>query len=105
MVNTWSTPVSPEIAARRAGGRRRYNAERQCAAKLRRFEVVQLLKCGGFTYAAMAAKLDVGISTIARDVKAILNTETWICPCCNALHRASGFLAMRRPKQGRNLKA
>jgi hypothetical protein len=56
---------------------------------------MQMLKHGGMTYQQMAARLDVGISTIWRDVKAIMYPQSWRCPCCNTVHRRSAFSGMR----------
>jgi hypothetical protein len=49
VANTWSRPVSAAEAYRRAGGRRRYNRQRQIDAIFRRMQVWDLLKVGGYT--------------------------------------------------------
>jgi hypothetical protein len=77
MVHSWSTPVSPTEAARRAGGRRRYNATRTFRAAVRRRQVIELLFAHGFTYGSQrraAEALGVSPATITRDTKAL---QTW----------------------------
>lgn len=60
---------------RRAGGRRRYNAQRQHQAALRRLRVGALMnQLGWFTHgvpAEVARQLGVSRSTVCRDLKAI----------------------------------
>jgi hypothetical protein len=43
MTTAWSAPTTPEAAARRAGGRRRYNARRKHIAHYRRTILRELL--------------------------------------------------------------
>ncbi len=74
--NNWNAPVSADVAARRAGGRRRYNAWRRDMAFLRRCEQVfpLLLKYGPWdrgTQARIARELNVSRATICRDVAAL----------------------------------
>jgi len=64
MTVAWSTPTSSEAVARRAGGRRHYNAWRQHLALYRRFKISRLLFVkGGFLQrgfqACLARKLGV----------------------------------------------
>jgi hypothetical protein len=84
MVRTWWIPVSRDEAARRAGGRRAYNASRQFKAAMRRERVIVLLLARGFDYGSQrhaAAILGVSPATITRDVRVL---RTWLqrqgCP-------------------------
>ena len=88
MCNNWSAPVSDREAARRAGGRRRYNAWRKFRAEFRRTELARLLCVqGGLSFwrsgAALARKLGVSRSTVCRDRQALLRS-TYPCPHCGA---------------------
>jgi hypothetical protein len=104
--NKWGEPVSGDEAARRAGGRRRYNAWRKFRAEYRRMELVRLLRVqGGLVrrkdgwpdarigalgnQAALARQLNVSRSTICRDVQALLR-EIRPCPTCGAGVRPQG---------------
>lgn len=72
MINNSWAPTTPEVAARRAGGRRRYNRDRQEAAFLRRYQVLDLLMQYGSERGAqsrVAEQLGVHRSTISRDVQ------------------------------------
>ena len=68
----WSRPTSPDIVARRAGGRNRYNAQRRTARMLRRIMVAELVaRHGGLSRgnrAAIARELEVSEATVSRDV-------------------------------------
>jgi|SRR5579871_1218933 len=84
----WSHPVSPEQAARRAGGRRAYNQKRQRAAFYRRHEVWKVLfKEGKFLQKGirllLASQLGVSYQTICNDIKK-LQEELSPCPQCGA---------------------
>jgi hypothetical protein len=88
MTAAWTAPTTPEAAARRAGGRRRYNAQRQFVAKYRRAILSKLLFAKGRlfergTQAQLARDLGVSRATICRDVKALLR-EGHPCPLCGA---------------------
>jgi hypothetical protein len=89
LCNKWSEPVTAGEAARRAGGRRHYNAWRKTLAALRRSELVQLLIAqGGLARrkdgwpdcrigalgngAALARQLGVSRSTVCRDLQKLL---------------------------------
>jgi hypothetical protein len=76
MRNSWSLPTSPDIAARRAGGRRHYNRWRQTLALVRRTEVCRLLDRFPLfergTVTGIARELGVSPSTICRDIKTLL---------------------------------
>ncbi len=77
--------TSPEAAARRAGGRRRYNADRQTDALLRRHLVAQMLGEYGFERGAqsrMAEDLGVHRSTISRDLDWLLEDKRRPCQTC-----------------------
>ncbi len=83
----WAAPTDPETVARRAAGRRRYNAMRQFWRELRRLELLErcpsllaLISRTG-VQKRLAAELGVSPSTISRDVKAILLSYR-PCPLC-----------------------
>ena len=81
---SWA-PTSPEIAARRAGGRRRYNRERQDAAAIRRYLLVEMLDEHSLEWGAqtaMAEALGVHRSTICRDLQWLLEDKTRPCQTC-----------------------
>ena len=85
----WSARTDPETVAKRAAGRRRYNAVRQFKRELRRRQIVKLAVAErlraterGFQV-QMARRLGVSPSTICRDMKAIW-TEARRCPVCGA---------------------
>jgi DNA invertase Pin-like site-specific DNA recombinase len=71
-----------------AGGRRRYNRERQEAALERRYEVVQLFKKYGVQHGSqrqIARELGVADSTISNDCKRIWHDVNHaFCPTCGA---------------------
>lgn len=75
MSNSWSFPTSPDVAARRAGGRRHYNRRRQTLALIRRTEVCELLDRFPLrewgTVSRIARLLGVSASTVCRDIKAM----------------------------------
>lgn len=67
----WKSPVSNQEAIRRAGGRRRYNAQRQSLANRRRRALVRLIKKSEFEQGwqkNLAGVLGVSESTISRDL-------------------------------------
>jgi hypothetical protein len=73
---SWTTPTANNEVARRAGGRRRYNAQRQCAAMLRQLELLEHFEYVAFflkrgTKAKAARLLGVSPATITRDVRAL----------------------------------
>jgi hypothetical protein len=92
VASTWSKPVSAEEAYRRAGGRRRYNRERQINAILRRVEVLDLLKVGGYTLEQIGALTGTSTSTAARDVHRLMRLGVSVCPQCNTVHRTSRLI-------------
>src|SRR5690348_9122753 len=70
----WSEPTSREVMVRRAGGRRRINAERKLAVRARREQVECLMACYWDRpdfLASLAAELGVSESTICRDLEAL----------------------------------
>lgn len=82
---SWA-PTTPEVAARRAGGRRRYNAARHEEMLLRRYRLAHLLEEFGLERGAqsrMAEELGVNRSTISRDLVAVLGSPTRACPTCS----------------------
>lgn len=88
MGKKWSAPVSDGEAARRAGGRRAYNAARRVQAQERRRQVAELLNKYGLleygTQARIADELGVSRATVHRDVRAILKLVR-LCECCGSL--------------------
>lgn len=87
MSNNWSDRVSDSEAARRAGGRARWNAVRQVRRELRRVDVAKLMRHYGLdrgSQTAIARCLGVSRSTVCRDVRAILAemNEGGPCPIC-----------------------
>ena len=81
-MGAWSAPTDPETVARRASGRRRYNAWRQNMALYRRAQVAALLNYYGWLPRAgvqrtIAAHLGVSEATISRDVRAILTLPSF----------------------------
>jgi hypothetical protein len=69
------TPVaSLDDVARRAGGRRHYNAIRPLRATMRRQQVISLLRAHGWSYGSqrrVAATLGVSSATVCRDIEAL----------------------------------
>ncbi|HZU05713.1 MAG TPA: hypothetical protein VFB73_07065 [Chloroflexota bacterium] len=83
----WAAWTDPEIVKRRAGGRKHYNAMRRLQRDLRRLEILErspllltLLSKSG-AQQRLAAALGVHLSTISRDVAAILAAYR-PCPLC-----------------------
>jgi len=78
--HTWSAAVSPELAYRRASGRRRYHAQRRTDRFFRRMLVLDRLRDEGLRYGAQARwarELGVSEATICRDVAAWLVPHRW----------------------------
>jgi hypothetical protein len=76
----WQRDVTADEAARRAGGRRRYNAERRLRAFLRLRKVADVLFAtqewrprGFIRQAALARQLGVSRSTVCRDVHKLID--------------------------------
>lgn len=90
MTYAWSFPTTPDEVARRAGGRRHYNAWRQFRALHRRSEVARRLTVqGAFRrgfQARLARELGVSRATICRDVRE-LRRFGYSCPRCGAYMR------------------
>lgn len=85
MSNKSWAPTDPDTAARRAGGRRRYNAARRDDALLRRHLVAEMLGEYGFERGAqsrMAEVLGVHRSTISRDLDWLLEGKRRPCQTC-----------------------
>lgn len=88
-VKSWSDEVSKSDVRHRAGGRRRYNAQRQFAAQYRRKQLVKLMIEQDLfpTYygakTALAKALNVSVATISRDFLTLIH-ESWnkTCPLC-----------------------
>jgi DNA invertase Pin-like site-specific DNA recombinase len=79
----WKAKTEEEFAARRAGGRRRYNKERTTAARLRQAQVVQMLRAG-VPQAEIARQLQVSRTTVWRDLRAVIGKAAGrrTCPIC-----------------------
>lgn len=88
-MTNWSKPASDSEAARRAGGRRRYNSVRNLQAVMRRMEVINLVNTGSLgltewgTQTRVAAALGVSRATVCRDMKRLLEMGQ-ACPCCGS---------------------
>lgn len=74
----WTATTSDRAAALGAGGRRRYNAERQAARELRRAELARLLSASSSwrecPYAALAVRLRVSRPTFCRETGSVRGT-------------------------------
>ncbi len=73
---TWSNWTTSDDAARRAGGRRHYNARRHLLAELRRSALVDyLLETGALPFgrgAELARRFGVSRSTMCRDLGQVM---------------------------------
>jgi hypothetical protein len=84
-----------ENAEHGAGGRRRYNRERQDKALERQLKLVHLLEQHGWRYGngiKFAKELGVSPATISRDTRAIFSRPggpVW-CPFCGAVNEPDG---------------
>jgi len=91
----WMNPSWANNAEHGAGGRRRYNRERQDKAMERRLKVCHLLETYGWRYGngvRFASELGVSPATISRDVLAIFRRPGGLvrCPCCGAVDTPDG---------------
>lgn len=87
----WSGATSTDEVARRAAGRRLYNARRSEEREWRRLDVLAYLQERGWYHglqAKIARELGVSEATISRDIASILYTNQW-CPTCGTLHSRS----------------
>ena len=87
--------VSAEVAYRRAGGRRRYNRERQARAEARQGVVAVLLK-KGLASAEIARRLKVHRSTVCRDVQLLTVCRCFWAGAPRTRREAAPFLASLR---------
>jgi hypothetical protein len=81
----WSRPTTPAEVIARAGGRRRYNAQRQDEAVIRLCRMLGLFREYGVGYgvkARIARELGVHRSTITRDFRAAVWIHERECPTC-----------------------
>src|SRR5438477_5943500 len=81
----WSNSVYNPEAHARAGGRARYNRERQLLATVRRAWVVRRyveLNATRGAKAQIAEELQVHRSTITRDVRRWSGEQASLCPTC-----------------------
>lgn len=69
MSKKWSSPISSDQAARRAGGRRRYNKQRQIEAIERQEKALNLAYHTQLSNAEIAAALGVSRTTLWRYFK------------------------------------
>ena len=81
----WAAPVSDHEAARRAGGRRGYNARRGLEQTFRRLKVARLWR-EGKKPGEIARELGVHPCTISRDLAAFFEVmrRERRCPCCGS---------------------
>ena len=86
MSNDWGAWVPADVAYRRAGGRRHYNAWRQFMAIMRRRKVGKMLLAGK-KQVDIARALGVHRSTISRDVTWLreLANRRGRCPICGQI--------------------
>lgn len=84
----WSARVSNDEAARRAAGRRSYNAVRKLIMEMRRVDVVKLMLEGHST-TEMAAILEVSPRSIRRDVAAIYRLAGEQSACLHCKRKAN----------------
>ena len=104
MTLAWSVPTTPEAVARRAGGRRRHNAQRQWLALRRRYmEVARLLFCRDGckrgAQARAARELGVSRSTVCRDVQRLIQEGFHFCPTCGAMDKPPEPLFVDEPDE------
>jgi hypothetical protein len=91
MKTEWSQEIDTDAAYRRAGGRRHCNAVRRLIQAHRRFKVARLFSYKGTLLrrgiqTELARELNVGRSTICRDIDYLLRLG-WPCPTCGAYTR------------------
>src|SRR5262249_44810234 len=107
----WSNYQNQDVVNRRAGGRRRVNAERKARAWKRRKEIKELIGGNfillGSSYARgletkLAAHFGVHRSTICRDKEALLAEwrENHICSGCGAVNDISLKALARLARRG-----
>lgn len=104
----WFETVPNADANRRAGGRRRYNRERQLDALVRQYHLIELIiqgRHGFFDHglrSKLAARLGVHRTTIGRDIAAILEESrpTRTCPACGCTTRHIFLPRTRRAPGG-----
>lgn len=102
MSNSSWPGITPEAAARRAGGRRRYNAERHDEMLLRRYQVAHLLEEYGVGWGAqarMAEELGVSRATVCRDIAAIFEDRVRPCQTCGTRLRPEEWKRAHRWEQ------
>jgi len=105
----WSNYQSTDIVNRRAGGRRRINAERKARAWKRREEIKELLG-GRYILLGISRGLETKLaeyfgvdrSTICRDKEALLREwrKDHICPGCGTMYGISLKALARVAKSG-----
>lgn len=93
---SWKTTQSYENVNRRAGGRRKINAERKARAQKRRDEIKELIgddgillcKVGRGKETMLANHFGVHRSTICRDIAALMDEwrKEHVCSICHALY-------------------
>jgi hypothetical protein len=90
MSGNWSNSVSPEVAYKRAAGRRRINRQRQNEAARRRQLIAEYLFVQGRMFqvgirSILATKLGVHRTTVGRDIKQLLRAGSYACSHCGAM--------------------
>jgi hypothetical protein len=108
---SWHPAADPDEAARRASGRRRYNARRQVRAAIRRGRIISIWeersRAGWSIFSRgsqtqLAEMLGVDRSTICRDVKAILSRQAVAtCPICDSALRIDRLEELERQGRGK----
>ena len=109
---TWTGVQTRDMVNRRAGGRRRINAERQARAWRRRNIIKQML--GGNVAllvtrrglsARLAAQFGVNRSTISRDKEALLIEwrKDHICPGCGVMQNVPLKVLARLARRGMDI--
>lgn len=96
--NSWPERVSDRTAARRAGGRRHYNALRKRKAVDRRHKLLfYWARHPHMSKADLARLLGVHRSTVTRDIQALKAAESWYseCPLCHQTHKTGMPLAAK----------
>ena len=93
---TWTDRVPDAVAHARAGGRARYNHERQLLAAARMPLVVRRymeLHAAPGAKAQIAREWNLHRSTITRDIQRWSGIEAWQCPVCLQLVRHDDWIA------------
>jgi hypothetical protein len=81
-MSAWNTPADFASVCRRAGGRRRYNAQRRAAAWRRRQKILTLVEAADWytrvvpgVLGELAERLGVSRATVCRDLQALRSAD------------------------------